>query len=123
MGRFIVVVLLLLAIAFIAYKFLLKGGDPRPVEPAAPGAPAAAAGDTPAAKEEAEAVTADDDAKPAVDEITEEEAIEISAEAEVADAAAATTVETDIDPDAVIETEVAETAADVAGEEVKDAAK
>jgi cytochrome c peroxidase len=119
MGRLVVVVLLLLAIAFIAYKFLLKGGDPRPVEPAAPAA--AAADERPAAEADAVEVAegvakAEADAKP----ITEEEAVETSAEAEVADAAAATTVETDIDPEAVVETEVAETAADVSGEELGD---
>jgi cytochrome c peroxidase len=110
MGRFVVVVVLLLAIAFVAYKFLLKGGDPRPAEPAEPGAHAAVADEKPEA-----------DAKPAADEITEEEAVGTSAEAEVADAAAATTVATDIDPEAVVETGVAETAADVSGEELGDA--
>jgi cytochrome c peroxidase len=136
MGRFVVVVVLLLAIAFVAYKFLLKGGDPRPAEPAAPAAAADAKADAKDANDdandgasdaekavaavEATAAKADAKAEPAQGDMTEEEAVEISAEADVADAAAATTVETDVDPEAVVETEVAETAADVSGEELGD---
>ncbi len=112
MGRFIVVVVLLLAIAFVAYKYLLNGGDPRPGG-AAPGAAGAAEND-------GKGGDADADAE-AAPEVTEDEAIEAAAEAEVADAAASTTVETDVDPQAVVETEVAEAAAEVTGEDIADA--
>lgn len=127
MGRFAVIVVLLLAIAFLAYKFLLKGGDPRPAEPTAPAAAATLDGKDEAKAPNAEAAAAKAGAEaepakaaPAQVEVTEEEAVEDAAEAEVAGAAAGATVDTDINPQAVAETEVAETAADVSGEELGD---
>jgi cytochrome c peroxidase len=124
MGRFIVVVALLLALAFVANKFLLQGGDPRPKErPNAAKtdatAPAEAATDaTETNSEDGSEETAEStDAAPA---ITETEAVETDAEAAVADAAASTTVETDIAVDDAAQSDVAEIAADVSGEELAD---
>ncbi len=112
MGRLVVVVVLLVALAWLANKFLLQGGDPNPNDAkplaAADADGAAAKGETPNASQDAAAP------------VTEEVAVETAAEAAVADAAPAATVETDVDPEAVAETEVAETAAEVSGEELAD---
>jgi cytochrome c peroxidase len=100
MGRLIVVVALLAALAFLANKYLLQGGDPRP-EDAKPKAGADAAMER--------------DSKA----MTKSEAVATDAEAAVAEAAPAATVSTDVD--AAATSKIAETAAEVTGEKLADA--
>jgi cytochrome c peroxidase len=120
MGRLIVVVAVLLAIAFLANKYLLHGGDPRPADP---NPPAAAAGkaDADAGKAAADAgkAAAPPAAEPAPP-VTTSDATQIDAEAAAASAAPAATVGTDIPP-AAAESAVAAAAANVTGEELTDA--
>jgi hypothetical protein len=99
MGRLVVVVAVLLIIAFLANKYILHGGDPRPA-------------DAPAAGASADAGKAADAAP-----VTEKDAKKIDAEAAAADAVAAATVSTDVPP-AAADSKVGTAAADVTGEEL-----
>jgi cytochrome c peroxidase len=98
MGRFLAVVVVLLALAFLANKYLIRGSDPPPADerPKA----AAAAADAPAP--------------------TDDEAVEDAADAAVADAVPAATVETDVDPEAAAQAGLADRADDVSGEEISE---
>jgi cytochrome c peroxidase len=105
MGRLIVVVLVLLAIALLVNKYILHKGDQDPR--AAPGAATAdGAG--------GEAVAPAAPAKP----MTADEGTQIAAESEVADAVPAATVDTDVDAAAAPGTDAAASADEVTGEEL-----
>jgi cytochrome c peroxidase len=108
MGRLMVVVVVMVALAFLANKYILGRGDAAPPEN----------------KSVAEAASDTDNSRPATTDepVTEGEALEISAEDDVAEAAASATVETDLP--AVEEAEatvVGESVEAVTGEEIADA--
>ncbi len=107
MGRFVVIVVILLAIAFLANKYLIQGGDPRPADPQQ-----TEAGD-------AAADAADDASSP----VTEEEAVEADAEAAVADAVPDVDVNTDVPAEEIASAapDIVEATTDVTGEELTEA--
>jgi hypothetical protein len=122
MRRLIAVVALILAIAFLANKYLLPGGDAAPDDAQPNPAPAADhAADVASDRTLNSGTTADAVAveaeraaaatQPAAAPVTAEAAVETDAEAEVADAAPAATVETDIDTQAAEEVDILDEAA------------
>ena len=117
MGRFLVVVIVLVAIAFLANKYLIHSGDPRPADNKAP----AAAGDGKQADRAGSfrrCSAGPRRRKARRRPVTDAEAVQADAEAAVADAAPAATVETDIDQNTVEGAAVAESADAVSGEEI-----
>lgn len=103
MGRFLVVVIILVAIALLGYKYLLQGGDEPPAQKPA----AAPEGAAPAADGKVEAGGA----------ATAQQAAAMDAESSAANAAPAATVETDLAP-AAAEADIAAGSNDVSGEEL-----